>query len=237
MASPATARNLLDMFSSVTRVGLAGLAAAALLGLSACSSGGGAASVTTLTLRSPSYQLKPAVTTTTLPTVPVADAEGRSQAEQEYTVHEDEYPSEIAALFDVNLDELRRFNGWEEDWTGYPAPGGTVRIPPGAKFIDPAATTTTEPDTGEGEQPADDTAGSEAPDPESCTPGTHELQEGDYPVTVARKYDITLEALLAANNWALDPSGNVPQWPGPGGEVNIPAGSDCATTTTTIAAG
>ena len=42
-------------------------------------------------------------------------------------------------MFDVTLDELRNYNGWDEDYGGFPGRGGTVRIPPGAKFIDSAA--------------------------------------------------------------------------------------------------
>lgn len=219
------------MFSTVTRAGLAGLAAVAVLGLSACGEGGGAATVTTINLGPNSYALKEPVTATTVPTSAVANADGRSDAEQTYIVHEEEYPSEIAQLFDVDLDELRRFNGWDEDWGGYPAPGGTVRIPPGAKFIDQSTTTTVAPDSGDDGDDGDD-ATTETRAPGDCTPGTHELEEGDYPIQVAEKYDITLDDLLAANGLSLDASGNVPGWPAPGGEVAIPAGSDCTTTTT-----
>ena len=42
------------------------------------------------------------------------------------------------SMFDVSLDELRNYNGWERRrYAGFPGVGGTVRIPPGAKFIDP----------------------------------------------------------------------------------------------------
>jgi hypothetical protein len=222
------------MFSSVTRAGLAGLVAVAVVGLSACGDGGGAASVTTINLRPSSYELKPPATASSVPTVAEPDAEGRSQAEQTYTIQSNnDVPFNIARMFDVDLEELRNYNGWDEDYSGWPGVGGTVRIPPGAKFIDQSTTTTTAAGSGdEGED--EETVETRAPG--DCSPGTHKLEEGDYPVTVAKKYDVTLEQLLAANGWALDASGNVPQWPGPGGEVAIPPGGDCATTTTSAPA-
>jgi hypothetical protein len=116
------------MFTPVSRFGLAALTAAALWGLTACGDSPGSATVTTVNIRPSSYEVKPPATVApTVPAVPVADAEGRSAAEQSYTVHQDEYPVEIAQLFDVSLDELRNYNGWEADYSNYPAPGGTVR--------------------------------------------------------------------------------------------------------------
>jgi hypothetical protein len=96
------------------RVAVVALAAGALLGLTACGDGGDAATVTTIAIRPESYALKPPATPpSTAPVVPTPDAEGRSQAEQSYTIHEDEYPFEIAALFDVELEALRNFNSWD----------------------------------------------------------------------------------------------------------------------------
>lgn len=214
--------------------------AVAALGLSACGDGSGAATVTTINLRPSSYELKPVATASSVPSVPEPDAEGRSQAEQTYTIKSNnDVPFNIARMFDVDLEELRNYNGWDANYSNWPGIGGTVRIPPGAKFIDQSTTTTTAAPSGgaEGGEGGATTPTTRAPG--DCTPGTHKLEAGDYPVTVARKYDITLQQLLSANGWALDASGNVPQWPGPGGEVKIPAGGDCATgaATTTTAAG
>ena len=52
--------------------------------------------------------------------------------------------------------------------------------------------------------------------------GTYPLEEGDYPVDVARKFDITVEALLAANGFAMDGAGNVAGWPAVGTEIQLP---------------
>lgn len=225
--------NLSGMFSSLSRTAAVAVAACAVLGLTACGGDGNAATVTTVSIRPESYALKPPATPpSTAPAVPVADAEGRSQAEQSYIVHEDEYPYEIASLFDVELDALRNFNGWDEDYAGFPAPGGTVRIPPGAKFIDPAApTTTAAPGTAEADE--------ETAEAGECG-GTYTLEDGDFPVDVAKKFDITIDALLAANGFSMNAAGNVAQWPAAGTEIQLPAGPDCATastTTTTVAAG
>jgi hypothetical protein len=208
------------------RVAVVALAAGAVLGLTACGDGGDAARVTTIAIRPESYALKPPATPpSTAPVVPTPDAEGRSQAEQSYTIHEDEYPFEIAALFDVELEALRNFNSWDADYSNFPGPGGTARIPPGAKFVDPAATTTTVAAT-----TADEATG-ESAEPTECG-GTYPLEEGDYPVDVARKFDVTVDALLAANGFSMDAAGNVASWPAVGTEIQLPAGPDCATATT-----
>ena len=217
------------MFAPPARIASAALAACAVLGLAACGGDGNAATVTSITIRPASFEMKPPATPpSTAPLVPTPNAEGRSAAEQTHTIARNEYPVDIAQLFDISLEELRNWNGWEADWSNYPGAGGVARIPPNAKFIDPTATTTTVAGTVE--------SGSAAPGstvaPGSCTPGTHELESGDYPVNVARKYDVTVDALLAANGFSMDGNGNVPAWPGPGGTVKIPAGEDCSPATT-----
>lgn len=224
-------RSLSRMFSPLTRAAVTAVAACAVLGLTACGGDGDAATVTTIAIRPESYVVKPPATPpTTAPAVPAPDEEGRSQAEQAHTINADEYPFEIAQLYDIPLDELRNWNGWEADYSNFPGAGGTARIPPGAKFIDPTATTA--PDTGATDEQDDDATTAA---PASCT-GTHELEEGDYPVDVARKYDVTIDALLAANGFSMDAAGNVAQWPAVGTTVNIPLGADCAPATT-VAAG
>ena len=103
-----------------------------------------APAVSTVQIKPSSYVVKDAATTTTIAEVAAADPEGRSAAEQSYVVHKDEYPVNIAqhvrhpARRAAQLQRLGR-----QLQSDYPARGGTVRIPPGAKFIDPNATTTT----------------------------------------------------------------------------------------------
>ena len=134
------------MFSRVRRPGgVALLGAVAVLGLTACGGGDDDASATTVNIEPSSYVVKEPATTTTVPEVVEPDAEGRSPVEQAYVVaSNNDVPYNIARMFDVDLEELRKYNGWEETtFVGFPGVGGTVRIPPGAKFIDPSVTTTT----------------------------------------------------------------------------------------------
>ena len=45
--------------------------------------------------------------------------------------------------------------------------------------------------------------------PPAACGGTYPLEEGNYQVDVARKFDVTVEALLAANGFSMDGAGNV----------------------------
>lgn len=76
-----------------------------------------------------------------------------------------------------------------------------------------------------------------APEAEAATPGTADeegrtnqpqtyvVQAGDYPSTVAEKFDISLTELLNFNEWELNSNNIAPDFPGPGGTVEIPAGA------------
>jgi len=225
-------RNLLAMFASVARIALPLLAAGGLLALSSCGDDdGGSAAVSTVQIKPSSYSVKEPATTTTVAIVPAADEQGRSPAEQSYTVHKDEYPVEIAKLFDIPLDELRNYNGWDSTYSDYPAPGGTVRIPPGAKFVDPNATTTTA--AGQTSETTDSSGSTPDSSGDRCQP-TYEVKAGDAPLVITRKFDITIEQLNAANV-------DTPNWPNlyTGRSIKLPPPADCAnaaTTTTTAAA-
>ena len=206
-----------------------------MLGLTACGDGDDAATVTTIAIRPESYAVKPPATPpSTAPAVPVADAEGRSAAEQSYTIHEDEYPFEIAAAV-----RRRRSTSCATSTGGRPttrtsrAPAASARIPPGAKFIDPAATTTSVAGRTTDEDDGDSTA--EAGALRRHVPA----RGGRLPGRRRQKFDVTIEALLAANGFAMDGAGNVAAWPAVGTEIQLPAGPDCTATTpaTTVAAG
>ena len=231
MASRIGRPNLAPMFSRPTRrVGLASVAAAALAGLTGCSDTGPTEGVSTVAIQPSSYVVREPATTTTVPTSPAPDTEGRSAAEQTYIVQSDnDVPYNIARLFDISLDELRNYNGWEENtYAGFPERGGTVRIPPGAKFIDPSATTTTAATSDTSGDSA--SATTETPGGDRCNP-TYTIEAGDAPLVVTRKFDITLEQLNAANV-------NTPDWPNfyTGRTIKLPPPADCATTTATTTA-
>jgi len=224
------------MFSSVARIALPLLAGGALLALSSCGDDDSGAAVSTVQIKPSSYVVKDAVTTTTVPTSAAAGADGKSLAEQSYIVQSDnDVPFNIARKFEISLDELRNYNGWDATYSGFPGKGGTVRIPPGAKFIDPNATTTTaaagqtSDSTGSADStPADGSSG------DRCHP-TYEVQAGDAPLVITRKFDITIEQLNAAN-------ASTPNWPNlyTGRSISLPPPADCANavaTTTTVAPG
>lgn len=220
------------MSSPLIRAGLGAVALTALIGLTACGGDDDAATVTTISIRPSSYEVKPPATTTTIVTVAAPDADGRSAAEQVYTVASDnDVPFNIAAKFDIPLDELRNYNGWDEDYSGWPGVGGTVRIPPGAKFIDPTATTTTvadDPDTSDGTATEGSTAEAGG---DRCNP-TYTVEAGDAPLVVTRKFDITIEQLDAAN------VGVTPDWPNlyTGRDIRLPPPADCPNASATAAA-
>ena len=215
--------------SSTRPIGAAVLGLA-LFGLAACGDDDAGSSVSTVPIQPSSYVVREVATTTTLPTVNSADAEGRSAGEQSYVVQSDQdVPYNIAVMFDVDLEELRSYNGWDENFGGFPARGGTVRIPPGAKFIDPAATTTTAAsETSEGGD--EETAATVTGD--RCSP-TYVIESGDAPLVITRKFDVTLDQLNAVNQ-------STPNWPNlyTGNTINLPPPADCAgAVTTTSAAG
>jgi LysM repeat protein len=187
--------------SSLATAACFALGTGLLLTLASCGdSDGSAQSATTIAIQPTSYVIREQVTTTSAPVQNSADTEGRSQVEQAYTVQAGDYPVKIATLYDVDLDELANYNEWDDFASDFPSPGETVRIPPGAKFVNPNAPETT----------ADDTEDTEASDTEDdsttstvlggpCDPGTYTLEAGDYPGGVAEKFDVSVEALNQAN--------------------------------------
>jgi len=225
------------MLSRTARV--TGLAAVA-LGLTAvagaCSSSEAGSTASTITIRPQSYQSKPAATLAPeSTTAATAGDDGTTNQEQHYEVKSGDYPSEIAALFEIELEALLNYNDWELSGNivmDFPSAGEVIRIPPGAKFIDPNAPTETETTeaaestggtTSDGaiiETTAAPVTGDASDD--RCVPGTYTVEAGDYPNLVAQKFDVTGEALAAAN--ASTQGYNVFY---EGLEIIIPAAEDC----------
>lgn len=165
------------------------------------------------------YQtIAPATTTTLAPgEVPVG-------AEQEYTVQAGDYGIKVANQFGVSLEDLQNVNGWSDASKEFPGPGAVIKIPAGGTVA--AADTDTTIDTSGGEEVATVTggeAGEAIPDPGSnCEAGSHTVVEGDIPLKLVEQYDVTLEALQAAN-------ANNPAYGRfiPGEKIIIPAKDDC----------
>lgn len=132
-----------------------------------------------------------------------------------YTIKSGDTLAGIASQFGVSLDDLRTAN------PGINASaltvGATVKLPSGtAAATPPAPPPTNTPAPPPADTPVPPPADTPAPPPvdtpapPAATPTaaaagqTYTVQAGDIPVTIAQKFGITVEALLAANP-GLDP--------------------------------
>jgi LysM repeat protein len=171
---------------------------------------------------------------TTVPPAGSADTineEGRVEGTQEYTVQPNDYPFLLVEQFGITLDDLLAVNNWGSA-DEFPGPGAMILIPPGALPVGgaPEATTTettdgtTETDTGEGGDTGEDAGATDTiPDTgDNCAPGSYTIASGDYPIVVAEKFDVTVEALNAANSGTTGYDSFYV-----GLEIVIPAKSDC----------
>lgn len=224
------------MLSTTARtIGLTALAVGLVLGAAACGDADTAETAPTISIKPESYQTRPAVTLAAESAAPAtAGEDGRTDQFQVYVFKEGEYPATIANRYDVPLQELLEFNGWTLEGQIVPqftGPGQEIRIPAGARFIDPNATTTTlAPDPANTSTAAaaggSGSSTSSSLNADRCAPGSYVLEEGDYPATIARKFDVSFEALLAVNNWVLEGQ-IVPNYPGAGETIVIPPAPDC----------
>ena len=146
---------------------------------------------------------------------------------QEYTVQAGDYPIKVAQQFGVSLDEMVAFNGWAS-YGEFPGPGETILIPPGGVVPGAAdeevADEEVAAEAADGEEAASEEAvGDTIPEAgDNCGEGTHSVVAGDYPLKVAEQYDVTVDALDAAN--VTNPAYS--QWI-PGQTIVIPAKADC----------
>lgn len=149
------------------------------------------------------------------------DEEGRVQGTQEYTVRPNDYPFLLVNEFGITLDDLLAVNNWASP-DEFPGPGTVILIPPGAL-----------PVGGTPEGAAAEAAGTDSGEPsgatetipdagDNCAPGSYTIVANDYPIAVAKKFDVTVEALDAANA-ATSGYGSFYV----GLEIVIPAKSDC----------
>jgi LysM repeat protein len=134
-------------------------------------------------------------------------------------------PYVLVTRFGISLEDLLGVNEWT-DPSQFPFPGTVILIPPGAKSVTAAAATTDSGDTStdaETETETEATPTETIPDAgDNCSQGTYTIVEGDYEGLVAGKFDVTVDALRAAN---VATSGYGAFFPGL--EIVIPAKSDC----------
>jgi len=199
--------------------------------LASCGGGETSASRSTINLDADStaFVVRPPATTIPTDDEVSIDEEGRVEGIQEYTVQPNDYPLLLVDRFGVSLDDLLAVN----DWTTadqFPSPGTVIRIPPGAFPVDGVDTQTDAADGGDdADGPADSAGGGDEgasetiPDAgDNCAPGTYTIEAGDYPLVVAEKFDVTVEALNAANSGTQGYDSFYV-----GLEIVIPAKSDC----------
>jgi LysM repeat protein len=128
--------------------------------------------------------------TTTLPPNAVG-------SEQTYTVQAGDSPIAVANKYGISVTTLLAYNGWVST-AQFPYPGETIRIPPQAvatvpQVVDPATGATT--------------AATSAPDPALAGCGTrpagsYTVQPNDSIFKIRKKFCVSTNALLAANNWS-----------------------------------
>ena len=209
-----------------SRLFVAGLAVAGGLVLGACGSGsaGTSSNSTILPLTPTNFATIPTVPATTTTTLPPAPGDAIA-GETTYIIVAGDYPSTIAQKFKVSFQDLLTLNGWTlsgNQVTNFPAVGTEIKIPAGA--TQPGAATATghhhgrrgrgdHHDGGGGSSQDDDhdgrparrstttTAAASTPTNSAgpCVEGTYTIQKGDIPINVAKKFDLTVDQLNAAN--------------------------------------
>ncbi len=213
-------------------------------GLSACGDDTeGSGTSTTITIAATSYVTREPVTTTTSATTGGQSTEPApgdpAATEQIYTVESGDYFALIAEEYGITVEELVNYNQFPDGAGHLLIPGETIKIPPGAVVPEDENGVTTDPPTDPTDPDPEETdppaAGTEPPrseetdppsrttvEPDNCSPGTYTVAEGDYPTLVAQNFDVSLEALTAANEGT---DGYDSFYIGL--EIVIPAGNDC----------
>lgn len=221
-------RTLRDMKSSgVSRVGaIFGPVVAGALLLGACggSSDSGATRTTIdLSQASTAFVVRPPATT--VPGLEEVAVGGIATGEQEYVVQAGDYPLKIVNDFNVTLDDLLAYNEWASV-NEFPGIGETILIPPGATVAIAATDATGDAAVivadGDGEGDVDVTVVTIPDAGDNCAEGKYTVADGDFEQRVADKFDVTLDALRAANNGTSNYSAFFP-----GLEIKIPAKADC----------
>lgn len=206
----------LRRFTASKVAGLSGTAAGGLvaivLALSSCSGGSAAPGVTIVGAgTSTTFRTEPVRTTTTTIARPPDDDTGADidsgsggngspddasddpAGERSYDVQGGDYLVGIARDFGVTAEAIAAYNGW--DSVQHPInPGQTIRIPP--EDWDPDDPVGGDPDaTGSSEA----AAGDDGTCPDGSEQQTYRIQAGDVKGTVARRFDVTVAELDAAN--------------------------------------
>jgi len=194
--------------------------------LASCGAADDAATQSTIDLSAASTAFVVRPPATTIPADgSVEGVGGVITTEQEYVVQAGDYPYKITEQFGISLEDLVAYNEWGSA-NEFPGPGATIKIPPGGTAV--AVVTTGEGDTaivgasGNTESGVSTTVVTIPDAGDNCGQGTYTIVEGDYEGKVASNFDVTVDALRAANTGT---SGYNAFYPGL--EIVIPAKADC----------
>ncbi len=193
--------------------------------LSSCGGGESGATQSTIDLSAASTAFvvrPPATTEPPADTLVDGDPDAIVEGIQEYTVQSGDAPYVLVTRFGISLEDLLGVNEWT-DPSQFPFPGTVILIPPGAKSVTASATTDSGDTSTDAATETDATPTETIPDAgDNCSQGTYTIVEGDYLGKVASKFDVTVDALNAAN---ASTSGYSSFYVGL--EIVIPAKSDC----------
>lgn len=179
---------------------LAPLFAGAVALLAACGDSTTATTSSVVNLESTSYHTLPPTQSTLPPTtLPTAPGAGTVTTEvTEYTVQAGDTQFGVATKYKISLDALNLANA---DTAGYSAfyVGLVIKIPAGATI--PTATTDTTTTVAGATTPSTpaQTTTTLAGGGSNCAAGSYTIQTGDYPGLVAKKFNVTVAQLDAAN--------------------------------------
>jgi len=184
--------------------------------LASCGGADDAATRSTIDLSADStaFVVRPPATTVAPVETAAPEAGAVVDTEQEYVVQAGDAPIVVANRFNVSVDDLIAYNEWGPGEFAFP--GETIKIPPGGTA--PGATPAVSTEVDETAAPA-----ATIPDAgDNCAPGAYTIAEGDFEGKVADNFDVTLDALRAANANTQGYSAFFP-----GLEIVIPAKADC----------
>jgi LysM repeat protein len=187
--------------------------------LASCGSADNAATQSTIDLSAAStaFVVRPPATTLPVTETSAPEAGAVVTTEQEYVVQPNDTPIGVANMFNVPVADLIAYNEWGPNEFAYP--GDTIKIPPGGT----APEATASPDAAAADDSATTVPAGTIPDAgDNCDQGDYTIAEGDYEGKVATKFDVTVEALRAAN-------ASTPNYSSfyPGLVIVIPAKADC----------
>ncbi len=191
--------------------------------LASCGSADNAATQSTIDLSAAStaFVVRPPATTVPVTETSAPEAGAVVTTEQEYVVQAGDTPIGVANMFNVTVADLIAYNEWGANEFAYP--GDTIKIPPGGTAPEAAATDDAATDVAATDDAATTVPAGTIPDAgDNCDQGDYTIAEGDYEGKVATNFDVTVEALRAAN-------ASTPNYSSfyPGLVIVIPAKADC----------